>query len=134
MKSSYHLLGIYLDRVPLPEKKPEIIDLQNLCYVWDICEDYNLFDYPVCRRKISGSQLLSANTLTDYENHLNLIKECKELIVTPEYRSRSRVACRLYVKRMLQALYLLLEHHPYLAVIIAVDDESIIEEISTLYH
>lgn len=67
MKSSYELAGIFLDQQPLPRQSPRIIDQCKVPLCADIEDDYNLFDLPVCCRKISGLKLLS--TVSPEKNH-----------------------------------------------------------------
>ena len=129
MKTSYALLSIFLDGVPIPENAPPKLSLTETVNIWDIKEEPNLFDYPSCRRKVSSNDLLSLSSADELKALLNMLDDCKQIIVTMDYKSRSTAARRLYAKRVLQAITLLSENNPNTVFLLA-DDESTLQKTS----
>lgn len=105
MKSTYSLLCIYLDGKKLPTKKPEIINLSKTTDYLDIDNDYTLFDYPICKRKISGIRILSANSADEINTAIKNLVNYKKVVIELDYYSVSKVACTLFLKRILQDLW-----------------------------
>lgn len=81
MKSTYELLSIYLDRQPLPKKIPEIICEYQMPLCSEIEDEYNLYDLPVCFRKISGLKLLSFQSISIALSLINKLVNCKKIYV-----------------------------------------------------
>ena len=124
MKSTYDLLGIHLDGVALPSDLPEIVSTCETAYLLDLRNDRSLFDYPICKRRISGNVLLSLSTFDDVDSWLENIDACKEIIVTLDYNSRSKTAVQLYRTRVLQAISALSAKYPTIAFSIAVNENE----------
>lgn len=63
MKKSYSLLTIHLDRLPMPAKPLCLVTSETVSDVLELGSVYCLFDYPVCRRKLSASKMLQTESL-----------------------------------------------------------------------
>lgn len=133
MKSTYELLSIFLDNQNLPNPTPRLIALSEVPECAEIGEDYNLLDLPVCRRKISGLKLLSAMSVKEASSLINTFLDCKEIIVLLDYSSVSRIACALYLKRVLQAITYLSQGHPEIAFVLAGDIQKWAEQLMMNY-
>lgn len=133
MKSTYKLLSIFLDNQNLPMPAPRLIALSEVPECAEISEDYNLLDLPVCRRKISGLKLLSAMSVTETSSLVNIFLDCKEIIVILDYSSVSRIACALYLKRVLQAISYLSQGHPEIVFVLAGDVQKWTEQLMMTY-
>lgn len=133
MKSTYELLSIFLDNRDLPKPVPQLIALSEVPECADVGEDYNLFDLPVCRRTVSSMRLLSAMSAAEASSLADTISGCREIIVLLDYNSASRIACSLYIKRVLQAITILSEGHPELTVILAGDVKKWTDQLQMIY-
>lgn len=117
MKSTYKLLNIYLDGQSLPAQVPTIFDAAEVPECFELEEEMNVFDFPVCRRKISGMKLLSYHSEADVLNLISKLPDCKELVVVLNYNSASQTAYNLFLKRVLQAVFLIMKQYPDMAMI-----------------
>jgi len=63
MKTSYKLLSIYLDRKPIPLKKPNLYSKKKEDFLQDIGSDFNLFDTDFFIRKVDCSKHENINIL-----------------------------------------------------------------------
>lgn len=133
MKSSYNLLSIHLDQKPIPKQELQFIHLNDVKEIWDISDNYNLFDYPICNRKISGQKLLSANSLEDITTLVNKLVNCNIITIVLDYWSISTVAIKLYAKRVLQMVALLLQNYPAIKFQLAGDDSKWHQVLKTIY-
>jgi len=116
MKSTYKLLNIYLDGQALPEQVPRIFDTAKVSECCEIEEEMNIFDYPVCRRKISGMKLLSFRSEADILNLIGKLPDCKELVIYLDYNSTAKTALYLFLKRVLQSATIVLKQYPGMAI------------------
>ena len=116
MKSTYKLLNIYLDGQPLPAQIPKMLNAAEMPEYYELEEEMNIFDFPICRRKISGMKLLTYQSETEIYKEIKTLPDCKELIIILDYKSTSKSAHELYLKRILQAVYLITKCHPDLTV------------------
>ena len=116
MKSTYKLLSIYLDGKPLPTKIPKTSNDTNVSEYYEFDEEINIFDFPICRRKVSGLKLLSFKSEDDVLEPLKLLPNCQELMVVLDYNSTGNAAYKLYLKRVLQSVYLIMKKYPNLTI------------------
>lgn len=120
MKSTYRILSSHLDGKPLARDVQLKVwgpDYENLFTIED---EYNLFDFPHCRRVLLGSNLLTDNLL-EISNQIDLLGSVEELVIRIDYRSPLTPNNRLFVKRVLQAIGQLQQKHPDVVYIIAVE-------------
>jgi hypothetical protein len=125
MKSTYRLLSIYLDNKPIHRTGSHIENAVNYCAVSDIAEEYSLFDYPKCCRKVSGKFLLSTNDFSEIECYLNKLPVCHQLFVILDQDPISPIVGQLFAKRVLQATELIKNRFPGIALTIAANPENI---------
>ena len=116
MKSTYKLLNIYLDGQSLPARVPKIFDVTEVPECPELEEEMNVFDFPVCRRKISGMKLLSYHSEADILNLIGMLPNCKELVIAFDYNSVSQAAYNLFLKRVLQLASLIMKQYPNMAI------------------
>ncbi len=57
----------------------------------------------------------------------------EEIVIVLDYHAPSRIACKLYVKRVLQIIYLFSKRYPSIAFSIATDDEKLLYEVFLFY-
>ena len=81
MKSTYKLLNIYLDGRSLPTQIPKIVGAAEASKYYEIEDGMNIFDFPICRRKVSGMKLLSYQSELDILNLVDRLPDCKELLL-----------------------------------------------------
>ncbi len=116
MKSTYKLLNIYLDGKLLPAQVPKIVDAASVRECCELEDEITVFDFPVCRRKISGIKLLSYQSEADILNLIGILPDCKELIIFLDYNSTAKIAHNLFLKRVLQVVSLIMTHYPNLSI------------------
>lgn len=133
MKSSYELLSIFLDKQPLPSQLPKIVDQSEVPQCADIEDDYNLFDLPICRRKISGLKLLSAVSPENIMDFVGKLVDCQEIYIILDYHSVSTIACQLFMKRILQAMYLLMCKYPKTNFVLVSDEQELTNVLNRIY-
>lgn len=117
MKSTYKLLNIYLDGQSLPAQVPTIFDAAEVPEYFELEEEMNVFDFPVCRRKISGMKLLIYHSVADILDLIDKLPDCKELVIVLDYHSASQAAYNLFLKRVLQTVFLIMKQYPDMAMI-----------------
>ena len=117
MKSTYKLLNIYLDGQSLPAQVPTIFDAAEVPECFELEEEMNVFDFPVCRRKISGMKLLIYHSEADILDLIDKLPDCKELVIVLDYHSASQAAYNLFLKRVLQTVFLIMKQYPDMAMI-----------------
>lgn len=133
MKSTYELLSIFLDRQPLPLLPLRIINLSEVPECSEIGEEYNLFDLPVCKRKISGLKLLSMTSASETTSLVSRLVDCKEIFIVLDYNSTSSVACKLFLKRVLQAATFLISEHLEIDIVLVGSDYCWMELLQLIY-
>lgn len=111
MKSTYKILSVNLDGLPLAKNIAVKALSSNEALLFGIDADYNLFDYPHCRRAISVSALLS-DDLSMLSHNIEQLQILEELIVKIDYISPLAVTNRFFIKRILQAIGQLQKWHP----------------------
>ena len=103
LKSTYKILSAHLDGLPLAKG----IFIRNWSSsdenLFDLDAEYNLYDYPHCRRSVSGIALLSAN-LPAISRKIDQLKILEDVIIKVDYCSQLTVANRLFLKRIFQAI------------------------------
>lgn len=112
MKSTYNLLNIYLDGQSLPERVPRVLEAAEVSECSELEEEISIFDFPVCRRKISGMKLLSFRSELVFFNLISRLPDCKELFIFLDYNSPSKTAYNLFLKRVLQSASLIIKQYP----------------------
>ena len=132
MKSTYKLLNIYLDGRSLPTQIPKIFDATDVAECCELQEDMNIFDFPVCRRRISGMKLLSYHSETDILSLIDKLPDCKELVIVLDYNSAAQAAYNLFLKRVLQSTSIIMEQHPDMTITF-IGDGSDRKNIKRLY-
>ncbi len=118
MKSTYKILSVQLDGVPVAKNVPLKMWSPEEKRLFCIDREYNLFDYPHCCRFINGSMLLSE----DIEMIAGMIERLdvlEEAIVKIDYYSPLVTVNRLFLKRILQAIELLKRRHSHVIFTIA---------------
>jgi hypothetical protein len=125
MKSTYRLLSIYLDNKPILQTGSRIENAVNYCAVSDIAEEYSLFDYPKCYRKLSGKFLLSTNDFSEIECYLNRLPVCHRLFIILDQDPILPVVGQLFAKRVLQSAKLIKDRFPGVTLTIAANPENI---------
>ena len=121
MKSTYKLLNIYLDGQPLPVQAPKIFDAADVSECCELEEEMNIFDFPVCRRRISGMKLLSYQSEANIINLIDMLPDCKELVIMLDYNSTAQAANTLFLKRVLQTALLIMKKYPDMSIIFVVE-------------
>jgi len=124
MKSTYKLLNIYLDGQLLPTLAPRIFDAAEVTECCELEEEMNIFDYPVCRRKISGMKLLSFHSEADILNLMGKLPDCKELYIFLDYNSTAKTAYNLFLKRVLQSATIIIKQYPGMAIAFVGDSRA----------
>ena len=133
MKSTYKLLNIYLDGQSLPAQAPKIFDVTEVPECSELEEEINVFDFPVCRRKIFGMKLLSYHSEADILNLIDKLPDCKDLVIALDYNSASQAAYNLFLKRVLQLASMIMKQYPNM-VITFVGDNTDRSNIKRLYQ
>ena len=133
MKSTYDLLSIFLDNQDLPKPAPKLIPLFEVPECAELGDDYNFLDLPFCRRKISGLKLLSSISAADTTSFVDTFLDCKEIIISLDYSSASRISCALYLKRVLQAISCLSQSQPDIVIMLAGDVQKWTELLRMIY-
>lgn len=125
MKSTYRLLSIHLDRMPMPERIPDLVDLAKLDHIQAVSVEYNLFDLKGIRRYVKGSELLSSSGSQGIVNILDRIPWCESLYIMLDYTSRGAAAVALYVRRVLQAVRMLQDRFPQIEIALASEQDMV---------
>ena len=120
MKSTYQIPSIHLDSRPLPTVVPKIIQLSEAERYRDLSNDYDLTDYPDCKRKVSALDLLRINDEKAILSALLPFPGNMTLVVVLDYLAGCRPADSLFVRRTLQAIQLVLSLFPQVTIMLAV--------------
>ncbi|MCF0132312.1 MAG: hypothetical protein HUJ72_00450 [Blautia sp.] len=138
MKSTYKILNTYLDGQELPEQDPRIFDATEASECCELEEGVNIFDFPVCRRKMSGMKLLSFHSELDVLNLIGRLPDCRELVILLDYNSAAKTARDLFLKRVLQSASLIMKQYPGMTITFVGDnrDRNTIKQLykSRKYH
>ncbi|MGN1408082.1 hypothetical protein [Lactobacillus sp.] len=124
MKKSYSLLTIHLDRLPLPAKPLRLVASETMSDVLELGSVYCLFDYPVCRRKLSASKMLQTESLLKLRNLVEVQPECTNLVVELDLNCYSEIMNLLFFKRCVQAIQYLKTEFPTLTFWLACPHED----------
>jgi hypothetical protein len=124
MKSTYNLLSIYLDHKPVLDTNLHIENNSEFCTISDLSEEYSLFDYPVCCRKVSGKFLLSTNNFSEIECYLNKLPVCHRLFIILDQEPISIVVGQLFAKRILQVAEMIKKRLPSTVLTIVANPEN----------
>ncbi len=119
MKSTYKILSVNLDGLPLAKNVP--VDVWSTIddNLFGIEAEYNLFDYPHCRRVMLVSVLLSVD-LKKLSLKVRQLHVLEELVIKIDYISPLAVTNRLLLMRVLQAAGQLQQWHPDIKIVISV--------------
>ena len=112
MKSTYKLLTIYLDGKPIPPVAPKVADAEILSDVPDIGKEPSLLDYVDGARTVSGRWMMQQSRAETIIMQLNKLLHYRKLYCLMDYYSASKIANRLFTKRMLQLLFMLQVKNP----------------------
>ena len=124
MKKSYSLLTIHLDRLPMPAKPLRLVAGETVSDVLELGAVYCLFDYPLCRRKLSASKMLQTESLLKLRNLVEVQPECTSLIVELDLNCYSEIMNLLFLKRCVQAIQYLKTEFSTLTVLLACPHED----------
>ena len=124
MKKSYSLLTIHLDRLPMLAKPLRFVASETVSDVLELGAVYCLFDYPLCRRKLSASKMLQTESLLKLRNLVEVQPECTSLIVELDLNCYSEIMNLLFLKRCVQAIQYLKTEFPTLTVLLACPHED----------
>lgn len=130
MKSTYKILSVNLDGLPFAKNIPVEICSISEEKQFGIEADYNLFDYPHCKRVALASEFLSTN-LEMISHRIELLGILEELVVKINYTSPLDVINRLFLKRILQVIAQLQQWHPDIKFIITADENQL-KKIKTM--
>lgn len=103
MKSTYKILSAHLDGKSLAKNVQVKIKLHEYEKLFPINAEFNLFDFPHCRRIQLASELLT-NNLSIISNQMFLLETLEELIIEIDYHSPLLPINNLFLKRVLQAI------------------------------
>lgn len=117
MKSTYDILSVELDGAPVATNIPIKLWSSDEDFLFPIDANYNVFDYPHCRRVIMATELLSKN-INKLSNEIGALKILEELVIKINYCSPLPVNNRLFLKRIYQAISLLQRNHPNIVFVI----------------
>ena len=108
MKSSYKLIGVQWDRLPVPKTLPQIEFLND--NVPEYTEEFTLLDSKCFRRRIKITDFLKAESLDDVEDILFVVKNCDEVLIEIDYfpRVNESAVVSFYTKRVLQMIQYIL--------------------------
>ena len=123
MKSTYKILSSHLDGKPLARDVQVRVWLPDYENLFCIDAEFNLFDFPHCRRVLLGSNLLT-DDLSKISCQMDLLDNAVELIVKIDYCSLMMPINRLFLKRILQAIGQLQKSHPNITYTIAVENSG----------
>lgn len=124
MKSTYKILSSHLDGEPLAvnvQMKVWEPDDENLFFIG---AEHNLFDFPHCRRDLFGTNLIKDN-LSEIFDQMDKLDNIEELIIKIDYYSLMTPINKLFLKRVLQAIWQLQQRHPDVVYTIAVEDSKL---------
>lgn len=124
LKRSYQLLTIYLDRAPLMEYTPALADNILWKQMNDLGVEINLFDFPVCKRKVLGSCLLRSASFQEIKDIIKKIDIPFTLVVILDYETKAETANRLFVIRILQILEKIHETFPFVKILVSLKEEN----------
>ena len=124
MKKSYSLLTIHLDRLPMPAKPLRLVASETVSDVLELGAVYCLFDYPLCRRKLSASKMLQTESLLKLRNLVEVQPECTNLVVELDLNCYSEIMNLLFFKRCVQAIQYLKTEFPVLTFWLACPHED----------
>lgn len=124
MKSTYKLLSIQLDGLPLPSCPPKIIFSLDLNSIEDLNTSFNLFDYDHCIRRVNCSSLLKTNSFSEIDAVVSKVPECTKLILVADECWYAKVMNELYIRRVLQVYAYLDKKCPNLQLEIYVPKDS----------
>ncbi|MBR6332397.1 MAG: hypothetical protein IKR78_04615 [Dehalococcoidales bacterium] len=112
MKSTYTLLTICLDRLPIPSCRPVLKQPSDDEIFFDCDMDFCLFDYRCYQRVIRGSMILSCRNQREVNSILDSVAGCDFIWFLLDYWSEVRNASKLFVKRCLQVMELVNNLYP----------------------
>lgn len=110
MKSTYKLLGIHWDRLPLPKDPPRFYCCNTKVRRFD--EEYDLLDWKYYVRKIPFSELLETKDMQMVDSILLKVNTCDAIVVEVDYfpLKTNPIVCNFLVRRLLQMYGVIMNH------------------------
>lgn len=134
MKSTYLLIGTYLDGLNIAVNIPLACNIDDYDFWNDISMDYNLFDYPVCNRRISAMELLDCTDKQELEKRICILDICSQLVVVVDCISSGDIVREFVIKRILQLIGLIKNMYPKLKIIAVAENQQIYAELSEVWN
>ena len=134
MKSTYLLIGTYLDGLDIAVNVPLTSNIDDYTQWNDISIEYNLFDYPVCNRRISAMELLDCIDNQEMEKFIGVLAECSRLAVVVDFISSGDIVKQFFAKRILQLIGLIQNLYPELQITAVAANEQIYVELSDVWN
>ena len=134
MKSTYLLIGAYLDGLDIAVNIPLTRNIDDYTQWNDISVEYNLFDYPVCNRRISAMELLDCIDNQEMEKFIGVLAECSRLAVVVDFISSGDIVKQFFAKRILQLIGLIQNLYPELQITAVAANEQIYVELSDVWN
>lgn len=132
MKSTYKILSAQLDGKPLAKDVQLKVHDHKYEKLFPVNAEFNLFDFPHCRRIQLASELLT-NKLSVISNQMFLLETLEELIIEIDYHSPLLPVNTLFLKRVLQATGVLQQIRSDVTYTISVK-MSDFDSIKTIYN
>lgn len=121
MKSTYQILTKDLDGAPVAKNVIFKDYTSEYKMLFDLEIDLNLFDFPICKRVILASNLLTKN-ITEICDKIDKLSSLSEIVVVLDYYSLLDAVNKLFIKRVLQAVGLIQNVHPEIAFVITMSE------------
>lgn len=134
MKSTYLLIGAYLDGLDIAVNIPLTRNIDDYTQWNDISVEYNLFDSPVCNRRISAMELLDCIDKQEMEKLTGILDICSQLVVVIDCISSGDIVRNFLIRRMLQIIRLIQNMYPRLKIIAVAENKKIYAELSTTWN
>ena len=107
MKKSYKLFGTLWDRIDEPD---EIFYMNDDDFIYDINDEYNLFDYNGIRR-INISNIFKIEDIILFNDIVNNMRKYNSILICIDYipTTDNKILLNFYKKRIRQIYYYLNE-------------------------
>lgn len=134
MKSTYLLVGAYLDGLDIAVNIPLASNIDDYTQWNDVSVEYNLFDYPVCNRRISVMELLDCIDKQEMEKFIGVLDVCSQLVVVVDCISSGDIVRNFLIRRILQLIKLIQNMYPKLKIIAVAETGKIYAELSAAWN
>jgi hypothetical protein len=121
LKSTYRILTKDLDGAPVAKNVIFKDYTSEYKMLFDLEIDINLFDFPICKRVILASNLLTKN-ITEICDKIDKLSSLSEIVIVLDYYSLLDAVNKLFIKRVLQAVGLIQKIHPEIAFVITMSE------------